>query len=189
MWTGAAIILLLILALLSIPITLQFIFAWPETSSNSIRLRWAFGLVRMRFRHDGARDRPGEQSESAESPLPKRDFVPVFGERRVRRRTIRFFSDLWGAIHKENVCLRARIGLDDPAETGQLWAVLGPLAGALSMIRSASIVLEPDFLNSVLDVDARGRIRFIPIRLIGLVLAMPFSPAFWIAIRRLRSTG
>jgi hypothetical protein len=85
--------------------------------------------------------------------------------------------------------LRARIGLGDPAETGRLWAVVGPVAGALSMVKSASIVVQPEFLDTVLDVDARGRIRIIPLQVIGLLLALAFSPAFWLAMRRLQPTG
>jgi len=197
MWTGAAILLLLVLVLLSIPITLQFIVSWPATGGNDIRLGWAFGLVRVRVApgetkpaEPGQRQhKPRQGGKPKRSSKAKRNLLAVLKESKVRRRAIRFVNDLWRAVHKDKVRLCARVGLGDPADTGQLWAFLGPVAGVLSTVESASIVVQPEFLDPVLDVDARGRIRVIPLQMIGLVLALPFSPAFWLAMRRLRSTG
>lgn len=191
MWTGAAIFLLLVLVLLSIPVTLQFVVAWPETVGNDVRLGWAFGLINVRVAPAKAkkRSKQKERRKSERSSRSKRNILPALKERKVRQRAMRFFKDLWRAVRKDNMRLRARIGLGDPAETGQLWAVMGPVAAALSMIKSATIIVQPEFLDPVLDVDARGRIRIVPLQIIGLFLVLPFSPAFWLAMRRLRSTG
>jgi len=197
MWIGAAIFLLLVLVLLSIPITLQFIFSWPETLGNDLRLGWAFGLVRVRVapgksesaEGEKPKQEPKKQGDPRRRVKAKRKILPVLKERTVRQRATRLVNDLWRAVHKDKVRLSARIGLGDPADTGLLWAILGPVAGALSMVKSASIVVQPEFLDPVLDVDARGRIRIIPLQVFGLLLALPFSPAFWLAMRRLRSAG
>jgi len=189
MWTGVAIFLLLVLVFLSIPITLQFILLWPETVGNDIRLGWAFGLVRVRVAPGKPKRKPKEREKPKRASGAKRNILPVLKERKVRRRAMRFVKDLWRAVRKDKIRLRARVGLGDPADTGQLWALVGPVAGALSMVKSASITVQPEFLDPVFDIDARGRIRIIPLQLIGIMLALPFSPAFWLAMRQLRSTG
>jgi hypothetical protein len=196
MWAEAAIFLLLVIGLLSIPITLQFALSWPATTRNDIRLGWAFGLIRVRVAPDKSKlhgSKKPAQKQRKKKPSrqvgTKANILPVLREKRVRRRAIRFARDLWAAVHKDSIQLRARIGLGDPADTGRLWAIMGPIAGLLSAVKSASIVVQPDFTNLALDIDARGRIRVIPLRVMGLFLAIPFSPAFWLAIRRTRSAG
>lgn len=94
-----------------------------------------------------------------------------------RRRILRFVSDVWHAIHKKNVRLLLRLGLGDPADTGQLWAVLGPLSGMLARLRDIRIAIEPDFLDSRLEVDSSGTIRMIPLRLAIIVLGLLFFAA------------
>ena len=51
------------------------------------------------------------------------------GKKADRRGIVRSLSDVWRAIYKKDVRLLVRMGLGDPAETGQLWVVLGPLSG------------------------------------------------------------
>jgi hypothetical protein len=196
MWSGAAIILLFLLILLSIPVTLQFALSWPDTSGNDVRLGWAFGLVHVRIGRK--QSLPAEASRPARSPKargkPKKlskakpDILPVLGERKIRQRAMRFVNDLVRAVHKDGIRISARIGLGDPADTGRLWSILGPLSTVLSSIRSASITILPEFMDTVLDIDARGRLRVIPIQIIGHVVALLFSPVFWLAMRRLRSS-
>jgi len=45
----------------------------------------------------------------------------------LRRRVWRLIRDLRQAIRLQRGHLHARLGLGDPADTGRLWALLGPL--------------------------------------------------------------
>ena len=102
---------------------------------------------------------------------------------------LRFVSDLWRAIRKKNVRLRVRMGLGDPADTGQLWAVLGPLSGMFSCSRDIRIAIEPDFLDATLDVDSSGTVRMIPLQLAIIALGLFLSPAVWRGIMLMRTSG
>ena len=102
---------------------------------------------------------------------------------------IRFIHELWHAIQKRDVSLRIRIGLDDPADTGQLWAILGPVAGMLANVRQASIEIEPEFSVSTFELDSSGTIRIIPLQLLYLILALLLSPAVWRGIRQMRKAA
>ena len=119
----------------------------------------------------------------------KQNVFAVVRQKPFRRRIIRFISDLWHAVHKKNVSLRVRVGLGDPADTGQLWAIVGPVAGILANIQEASIKIEPEFFDTTFELDSSGSIRLIPLQMIYLTVALLLSPPVWQGIRQMRIVG
>ena len=191
MLIGTVIVLLLIVVLLALPVTLTFQLSWKQTLTADLKLKWAFGLVRA-----DVSPGPGKsESEKTEAARHRRSrgemikFMGVIRQRKFRRRILRFLSDLWRAIHKQNVRLQVRLGLGDPADTGRLWAVLGPLSGMFARMRDIRVVFEPDFLDSTLEVDSSGTVRMIPLQITFLALALLFSPAIWRGIMSMRRSG
>ena len=67
-----------------------------------------------------------------------------------------------------------RIGLGDPADTGLLWAFLGPLSAL--PLRNAELRLEPEFVDPVLELEADGRLLLVPLRFLILAVAFALSP-------------
>jgi len=196
MLTGVAAFLVLLIALLAIPVTLEFRVSWQETLEDDIRLQWAFGLVRVRIPALQSKPslRGGAESQRSlarsERPSPKKPrALRVLWQKRFRRRIIRFVGDLWHALYKKNIRLRVRIGLGDPAETGQLWALVGPVAGMLATIQGASIAIEPEFLDATFELDTSGSIRLIPLQMIYLTVALLLSPPVLQGIWRVRMAG
>lgn len=196
MLIGTVIFLSLVVILLAMPVTLTYQFSWKETPTADLRLIWAFGLVRADLSPDRAKPKP-DKPEAAHQKAARRgkparkktDFMAAIRQPAFRRRILRFVSDVWHAIHKKNVRLLLRLGLGDPADTGQLWAVLGPLSGMLARLRDIRIAIEPDFLDSRLEVDSSGTIRIIPLRLAIIVLGLLFSPPIWRGILVMRTSG
>ena len=196
MLIGTVIFLLLVVILLTLPVSLTYQLSFKETLSARIRLNWAFGLVRADVSPDlekpgshkpeSARKKAARQSRSQGR---KTNFMAAIREPSFRRRVYRFVSDVWQAIHKQNVRLLVRLGLGDPADTGRLWAILGPLSGVLTRLRDIRIAIEPDFLDSTLEVDSSGTIRMIPLRIVVIVLGLFFSPPVWRGILSMRTRG
>ena len=196
MLIGTAIFLSLIVFLLAMPVTLTYQLFWKETLSANVRLNWAFGLVRTDVSPDLAKsksDEPGAAGKKARrrarSKSKKTDFLAAIRQPSFRRRMVRFLSDVWRAIYKKDVRLLVRMGLGDPADTGQLWAVIGPLSGMFARLRDIRIAIEPDFLDTTLEVDSSGTIRLIPLQLVVLVLGLLFSPPVWRGIILMRTSG
>ena len=196
MLIGAVIFLSLVVILLALPVTLTYQLSWKETLSASVRLNWAFGLVRAdvspgratsKAVEPKAAGKKGRRSKKAKSR--KANAMAAFRQPSFRRRIFRFVSDLWNAIHKKNVRLLVRAGLGDPSDTGRLWAVLGPLSGMLVRLRDARIMLEPDFLDATLEVDSSGTIRVIPLQITIIALGLLISPAVWRGMLVMRASG
>ena len=197
MLIGTVIFLSLVVVLLAVPVTLTYQLSWRQTISADLRLIWAFGLVRA----DISPDQEKSKSDKPEDAHPKpgrrggapgkknTDFLAAIRQPSFRRRILRFISDVWRAIQKKNVQLLVRMGLGDPADTGQLWGVFGPLSGMLARVRDIRITIVPDFLDSTFEVDSSGTIRVIPLQFVILALGLLLSPSIWRGVMLMRASG
>ena len=196
MLTGVLVLLLGVIALLAIPATLTFRVTWREALHRDITLGWAFGLVHARIANDKTGVSPTEaqagRQETARRQRSSGNKLNVFAavrQKGFRQRIIRFVGDVWRAVHKRDVRLRVRLGLGDPADTGQLWALIGPMSGLLANVPDASISVEPEFLDATIELDGSGNIRVIPLQLVYLTAALLLSPQVWQGFRQIRTPG
>jgi hypothetical protein len=194
MLTGVIIFLLVVIALLAIPVVLTFQVSRQRTFQGGISVIWLFGWVRVQrplFQSRGGASNAEQSvhkiSRSQHSSGKGSTSFAIIRDKTFRRRVIRFLADFWQAIDKENINLRMRIGLGDPADTGQLWAIFGPLAGVLACIRAASIDVQPDFTDTRFELDSSGHVRLIPLQLMYLLVGLLLSPSFWQGIRKMRA--
>jgi hypothetical protein len=193
---GTAIFLSLVVLLLAVPVTLTYQCSWKRTLSADLRLNWAFGLVRADVSPDLAKPEPGRPKAAdkkagrwGKSEGSNTNFMAAIRQTSFRRRMFRFVSDVWRAIKKKDVRLLVRLGLGDPADTGQLWAALGPLSGMAARLRDIRIAIEPDFLDSTLEVNSSGTIRMIPLQLAIIAVGLLLSPTIWRGIMLMRASG
>ena len=193
MLTVVLVFLLLLIALLAIPVSLTFKVSWQQVFQGDIQLCWAFGLVRLQLspfpsNTPSPEGEPPAQKTSHPEPSSgkiKKHFGAIL-QKAFRQRIIRFLSDFWHAIQKRDICLRIRAGLGDPADTGQLWAIVGPVAGMLSNAQEASIEIVPEFFDATLELDSSGNIRLIPLQIIYLTIGLLLSPPIWRGFKQMR---
>ena len=193
---GLLVFLLIVLALLTVPFSIHFHVHWPQPDGQDIRVRWAFGLVRFRVRPKSVK-RVVKKAEPQPEPEPapnrthkrmslrQRNALAVIWNHRFRARMMQFFGDLVRALRIRDFLLRVRIGLGDPADTGSLWAIVGPISGFFSGSSGGSVWIEPDFVDSTFELNSSGHIRIIPIQLIGLTVSLMLSPRFWSGLRQM----
>lgn len=103
-----------------------------------------------------------------------------------RRRIHKFIRDMFRATHPRKLALRLRIGLGDPADTGRLWALIGPIAGMAQTIAGAAVLIEPEFMDPLLEVESHGRFRLVPIQFIAMTVTFLLSPVMLRAWWRIR---
>lgn len=187
-------LIVLLLLLLAIPISLTFAVSLKEKVQGDFELRWAFGLVRIRnpsfasnIRASKPKKRKRKQVRSDRPARPGKNFIAVIQQRSFRRRIYKYGRELWRAVRKRDINFRLRVGFDDPADTGLLWAVFGPLSVMLSNMRETVIAIEPIFHETLFEFEGRGNIRLVPLHVLYLTLGLIFSPSVWQAARRLRA--
>ena len=193
----AALIGLLVLAL-AVPVDMSFRVRGIEAFAGQIRVRWLFGLVRFRVDFPSVDMSPTAEPErelATEKSRPPRDgdrartnLLAVLRRSAFRRRSYRLIKDLARAAHLQQLGLRLRLGLGDPADTGRLWALMGPISAAAQDLRNAEVRIDPEFMDAVFEFDAHGRVAADPGatgRAGRIVCAFPaFNPGVAHAARR-----
>lgn len=186
MLTGLLGLLLVVFALLAVPLTLTCEYSSRPGKRNFLAIAWARGFPRYRVALDRRTHAPAEPASKGPmetAPTPKHNELAhgfaAIRQRAFRRRLAKFAADVWRAVDKEEVQLDLCIGLGDPADTGQLWAVVGPVAGWLQAVDSARVTVVPDFVDATFEFDARGRLRLVPLRIIYLFVALIVSAPVW----------
>ena len=174
----------LVLLVLAVPVDVEFRLEGIEPFTGEVGVRWLFGLVW--FRIPGSRvgkptPRPEAKPKAARvRARPKargrhRDVLAALRQAAFRRRVYRLVRGLVRAVHLHRLRLLMRLGLGDPADTGRLWAVVGPL-NAVAQLRNAELRIEPEFVDPVLEFQADGRLLLVPLRLLILAIAFALSP-------------
>jgi hypothetical protein len=193
--------LFLVLAVLLLAIPVQLLFALKREGSwrGRIIVYWMFGLVRVPLR-------PGRKSAERRSKRRertrklivagargaarrRRQIYLVLRSRGVAGRLVRLLRDLLRSLRPRRFRVRFIIGLDDPADTGRLMGVIAPLRVLInrrdSTAPNISIRVTPDYAGSRFTGYSCASVRFVPLRMMWLVLAFLFSAPVLRAMRML----
>lgn len=189
-----AAVLLGLLALLAVPIDLRFRFWGVEAFQGQIAIRWLFGLLRFNVQIPGPAKRQTQKTGTKAKPRPRAarrivgraKALALLRREDFRRRVRRLLGDLARAAHLRQLGIRMRLGLGDPADTGRLWAVVGPLNAMAQNLRCAEVWIEPEFVEPAFEVDAHGRAELVPLQLLVLLIGFVLSPASIRAWREMR---
>lgn len=189
--TGVALCLLLLLLLFVLPLTVSFALLWDQGLSGHLGIGWANGFVHTRIPLGSDNDsRDVADSKRKDKTISKRpntiSVKKLLHNKPFRKRILRYLQDIWEAIEKRDITLLMRIGLADPADTGVLWSLLGPLSAILSTTRNSQISLQPDFLDSSFALQGKGTIRIVPLKIIYLTVRLLLSPTVWSGVIRAR---
>jgi hypothetical protein len=160
--------------LLSVPVSMAFDIEKDTDLRKSVRLRWLFGLVHKEL---GSPKRPARSKPKSEA-RPKRRrgrngfrvFRRVVTTKGLVKRILVFLKRLVKGVQIRRLQAYVRIGLDDPADTGQLLGIIWPALAFAPSSPSINITIEPDFQEATLQGYGRGLIRVFPIQLMWIVL-------------------
>lgn len=160
----------MIVAVLAVPIDLVFCVERETEFKSTARVRWLFGLV--------GRDLTSRGKKPEKKPKRRRSFKPFLAMLKSRgfaRRLFKFVRDAMRRSRIRDLKVDLRVGLSDPAETGMMFAALGPASAYLASIPSADVHIRPDFEESSLKGQVRGDVRVFPILFVGPVLSFAVS--------------
>ena len=177
----------LVVLLLSIPIDLAFSYERGEDSRSRMRIRWLFGLIgkELGAEKKGREKKPKERKAkkgrgSFGGPLA------MFTARGFSGRLFLLARRLARSVQVRDVDVKFQVGTGDPAETGQLYGLIGPGVALARSIFSPNIRVDPNFVEETFRGHARGAVRAYPIRLIPPLIAFALSPATFRGVRAMR---
>jgi hypothetical protein len=183
--TGLGVLILLVFC---IPLEITLRCEADDRPRFRLRLVWGFGLIRTEL----GRPKASQEDVTAAVAQPKTE------KRRARTnavfqllRTRGLFRQLRALAMDTLRCVRLnqfeadlRVGLDDPADTGLLFALLGPAVVLLSSVWHPRIKVVPSFEDeAILEGYVYGTIQVRPIRLLPPFLRFVFSPPMLSVLR------
>lgn len=183
----------LLLFLLCVPLELVFELEVNGRAKFGLRLVWFFGLISQEVKKGKKKpkeekDKVADQRKPAGGKKKAGDIKTVFQILRTRgllRHVIRLFRGIIRSFRIKELSVNLRLGLDNPADTGLLFAVIGPAMPFLSSSRFHQVALEPSFGGAVCQGSLRGVVGLQPVRLIPPVTGFIFSPSMMRVIKTL----
>ncbi len=158
----------LIVALSCIPVDANIVFSFERYGEQraTVRVKWLFGLVRAQLGPAKAK-KASARTRERRRERGKWTMIKILRTRGLPRRLIRLLREVAGTLRVTEVTAHFRIGLDDPAATGGVFAVLGPALAFLSLPPRTSLRVEPWFGDQVIvEGYLRGEIGLRPIRIV-----------------------
>ncbi len=176
-------ILILSLLLLAIPVDLAFALKKEEVWRGRVYVVWMFGLARMSKRVGRVRKKGRRRSL-------RKTGRALFGHRRrlwamlrsegFIRRVVQLMSQLIRLTKPRRFRLQCVIGLEDPADTGRLAALLAPLkvfAGTMTLGRKSNVAIQvsPDFSGPRFSGQCCSSVHFVPLKMMSAFVVFLFS--------------
>ena len=150
-----------------------------------LKVSWLFGLVRKDLKK-GAKKVAKESYKTETGKTKLRDIIKVLRTRGLLSQLKRLVKDVLSCFKIRNLFADFTVGLGDPADTGLLFAFVGPAASWLSSSLPCRIRVQPSFEDEgTLEGYSHGVVRLRPIQLVIPALRFAFSPAAMRTVKKL----
>ena len=170
-----------IILVLCVPLDMVFHAGSYEKPKFRMRLAWLFGLVSKEL--EKGKKKPKEKREVAEGKpkrrkrgIRARTIFKILRTKGLLRRLGGLIRDTLSRLKIRDLGANVRVGLDDPADTGLLFAVIGPATSFLSSSFRHRIRVEPSFEDEpVFAGYLYGTAGLRPIQLVPPFIRFVFS--------------
>jgi hypothetical protein len=182
LWVIAVLVSLAILItlLLCIPLELVFRANIEGRPKFSLRLVWLFGLVIRELKQTKKRAEEKTVSEYEGKPgdwtQRLRVAFEILQTKGLLKQLRSFIKRIFRQIKVRELTANLKVGLDNPADTGLLFAFIAPLNLAINYFLPHPIKIQPSFTEeSFITGYLYGAVRLWPIQLAASLIAFAFS--------------
>ena len=182
MWAIIALASLAGLAILALSIPLDMVLHLDVHGKLKFRMRlvWLWGLVSKEIKR--RKKKREEKKEVPEKRKPKkrkgrpRDFLKILRTKGLVKQFKRLVKDILSCLRIKNLKGEFKIGLDNPADTGLLFAFIEPIQILNPYLRQ-QFNLKPSFDEEpVFEGYLQGSVGLKPICLVTPLIRFIFSP-------------
>ena len=192
MWVIVALasLAVILILVLSVPFDIAFQVSVPGRPRFRMKLLWLFGLVSKEITQ---KKKPEEKKKVVEEEPKhkkgKRRIGVIIGVLRTKgllRQLRALIGDIFRRLKIKDLAADFRVGLGNPAETGLLFALIGPTTSWLSSSFPLQIKVQPSFADeATFEGYSRGAVRLRPIQLMIPFLRFIFSLATRRVVKKL----
>jgi hypothetical protein len=182
LWVIAVLVSLAILITLVLCIPLELVFRtnMDERPKFRLRLIWLFGLVTGELRQTRKKSEGKRTNEYERKPDDWMQRLRVtFEILQIKGLLKQLGCSIKGIIRRvkvREVAANLKVGLDNPADTGLLFAFIAPVNLAINYFLPYPVKIEPSFTGeSLITGNIYGTVRLWPIQLAATLIAFAFS--------------
>lgn len=175
----------LITFILCIPIELVLRANTEGRPKFSVRLIWLFGLIKRELarapqKSGGKLVLKAERKLEIDWPQRVKSAFEILQTKGLLKQLRIFLRRTFKSVYIKELGANLKVDLENPADTGLLFAFIAPANLALNYFLPYPIKIEPAFTgDSFLSGYVNCGVRLLPIQIAGSVLALAFSlPAF-----------
>lgn len=192
MWAVAVVasLALLITLLLCVPIDLVLSASIYDKLKSSIRLVWLFGLVNKELRQPRTKSEEKRATEHEQEEQGWTQGIKVTSEvlrtKGFLRQLASFIKRTLRRIKVKELIADFKLGLENPADIGLLFAFLAPIILLVNYFSPHHIRIEPSFTSeSIIEGHLYGAVRLRPIQLAAPLIGFAFSLPTLRAVKKL----
>ncbi len=184
MWVIATLAGLVGLVVLTLCVPLDVALSIDTSKKPRLRLRmaWFFGLISKELHRE--KEKPeGKRKVTKEKRKKKRKFEfrtmsKILQTEGLLKQVRNLVKGVLGQFKIKELAINLRLGLENPADTGFLFALIGATTPFLNPPSRYQIRVQPSFCNeAVFEGYLHGVLRLQPIKLAGPILRFVFSLA------------
>ena len=172
----------IIILVLCVPFDAALSVDTSDKPKFRLRLAWFFGLISKEVSRE--KKKPEEKKKVSEEKRKKKrraEFGTILSILRTKGLLKQFVNLLKGILRQlkiRELAVNLRLGLENPADTGFLFAVIGSTTPFLNLPSRYQLKLQPSLSDeAVFEGYFRSVIRLLPIKLAVPLLRFVFSPA------------
>jgi hypothetical protein len=164
LWVGIALASLAVLITAGLCVPVDAVFSLDTSATPKLRTRalWLFGLVSKEVGKRKAK--PVEKRRKRKRPSIK-TILEILRTEGLLSQFYRLLRRVLRRLRIRKLEVNLKVGLDDPADTGLLFALIGPASLLLNYPFPNQTKVEPSFDEAVLEGYLIGVIRVWPIQL------------------------
>ena len=175
----------LVVFILSVPLDLTFRLEVYGRPRFDVRMKWLYGLVCKKLEKGEKKPRKKKKAVEGKRKPDKiwqgvKTLIQILRTKGLIKGIIKQIQKLirgiLASLRIRKLGAEFKIGLGNPADTGLLFALVGPVTRFLGFSRLHEIRLVPVLDRAVFEGYSYGEVRLRPIRLVPPVFGFVFSP-------------
>ena len=172
----------LIILVLCVPLDVAFNLDMSGKPEFKLRLVWLFGLISKELSRENkkpeAKRKITKEKRKEKRRIWFRTTLRILRTKGLPRQLKDLVKDILGQLKIRELGVNLKLGLDNPADMGLLFALIGATTPFLRLPSQYQIRVQPSFYGeAVFEGYLQGVLRLWPITLFGSLLRFVFSLA------------
>ncbi len=183
-------LVVVLISILCVPVDAVLTLDTAAERKFRLRLAWLFGLISPELGREKRKPKARQPRRAKRKRgIGLRTIWRILRTKGLLTKTKNLVRDVLSRVKIKEIAVNLRLGLDDPADTGLVFAVIGAVRPFIKLPRQYELAIQPSFSGQpFFQGYLHGVLRLQPIRLVIPLGRFIFSPTMFRVLRVLVSS-